>query len=162
MCIVEISGSIKPIISCCTLIKKSMKLFTKTRLVRKLQENILEFLLLNHPLDCPICDQAGECDLQDISYVFGPDESRNNFTKKSILDKNLNFFIKTNMNRCIYCTRCVRFNLEYNNEVSSFSTLGRGIYTEVSTYYKNKSISFTNNIDGNVIDLCPVNLIINI
>lgn len=113
----------------------------------------MEFLLINHPLDCPICDQAGECDLQDLSLIYGSDESRFKYKKKAILNKKVGALIKTNMNRCIYCTRCVRYTSELNN-VYTFNTLGRGGYSEISNYFQPEYES--NYIDGNVIDLCPV------
>jgi len=153
MCLVEIKGSLKPLIACCTLFNKNMIIYTNTDLVRKSREFIMEFLLINHPLDCPICDQAGECDLQDLSLIYGSDDSRYDYDKKAILNKNLGGLIKTNMNRCIYCTRCVRYTSELNN-IHTFSTLGRGGYSEISNYIKVDSESHY--IDGNVIDLCPV------
>ena len=153
MCLVEVKGSLKPLIACCTLFNKNMIVYTNTELIRKSREYIMEFLLINHPLDCPICDQAGECDLQDLSLVYGSDDSRFKYTKKAILNKNVGSLIKTNMNRCIYCTRCVRYTSELNN-VYIFNTLGRGGYSEISNYFATDYNS--NYIDGNVIDLCPV------
>lgn len=153
MCLVEIKGSLKPLIACCTLFNKNMIVYTNTDLVRRSREFIMEFLLINHPLDCPIRDQAGECDLQDLSLIYGSDDSRYEYDKKAILNKNVGGLIKTNMNRCIYCTRCVRYTSELNN-VHTFSTLGRGGYSEISNYIKVENDN--NYIDGNVIDLCPV------
>jgi NADH-quinone oxidoreductase subunit G len=153
MCLVEIKGSLKPLIACCTLYNKNMVVYNNTDLVRRSREFIMEFLLINHPLDCPICDQAGECDLQDLSLIYGSDDSRYEYDKKAILNKNVGGLIKTNMNRCIYCTRCVRYTSELNN-VHTFSTLGRGGYSEISNYIKVDNE--THYIDGNVIDLCPV------
>ena len=115
----------------------------------------MEFLLVNHPLDCPICDQAGECDLQDLSFIYGSDDGRFNYNKKAVLNKNMNSIIKTNMNRCIYCTRCVRYTSELNN-IYTFNTLGRGLHTEIGNYYEYKFLVNNNYINGNVIDLCPV------
>jgi len=153
MCLVEVKGSLKPVIACCTLFNKNMIIYTNTELIRRSREFIMEFLLINHPLDCPICDQAGECDLQDLSLVYGSDESRFKYKKKAIVNKNVGSLIKTNMNRCIYCTRCVRYTSELNN-VYLFNTLGRGGLSEISNYF-NPDYE-TNYIDGNVIDLCPV------
>ena len=155
MCLVEIKGSLKPLVACCTIINTNMVVFTNTFLIRKSREYIMEFLLINHPLDCPICDQAGECDLQDLALIYGSDDSRFHYKKKAILNKNINSIIKTNMNRCIYCTRCVRYTSELNNTYM-FNTLGRGGLTEIGNYYKENSMSNYNYIDGNVIDLCPV------
>lgn len=154
MCIVEIKGTLKPLVSCCTLLHSKMIVFTNTDLVRRSREYIMEFLLINHPLDCPICDQSGECDLQDLSLIYGSDSSRFNYTKKAILNKNVGSLIRTNMNRCIYCTRCVRYTSELNNTYL-FNTLGRGGDTEIGNYYI-KGLNHNNYIDGNVIDLCPV------
>ena len=156
MCLVEITGSAKPMVACCTPINNEMKVFTQTPLILESREFILEFLLVNHPLDCPICDQAGECDLQDLSFVWGSDTSAYTSIgfKKSILNKNLGLFIKTHMNRCIYCTRCIRYSYELNNTYT-FNMLGRGGYSEIGTYVDN---TFSNNsyVQGNVVDLCPV------
>ena len=153
MCLVEVKGSLKPLIACCTLYNKNMVVYTNTDLVRRSREFIMEFLLINHPLDCPICDQAGECDLQDLSLIYGSDDSRFKYKKKAILNKNVGGLIKTNMNRCIYCTRCVRYTSELNN-IYTFNTLGRGGYSEISNYIE--SYNHSNYVDGNVIDLCPV------
>jgi NADH-quinone oxidoreductase subunit G len=130
-----------------------MEVFTDTLLVRISREYILELLLINHPLDCPICDQAGECDLQDLTLIYGSDTSKYKYDKKSILNKNVGPFIKTQMNRCIYCTRCVRYTSELINAYI-FNTIGRGGYSEIGTYY-GTSID-TSYVIGNVIDLCPV------
>ena len=154
MCLVEISGSLKPLVACCTIIHSKMIVYTNTDLIRRSREYIMEFLLINHPLDCPICDQSGECDLQDLSLIYGSDSSRFTYPKKAILNKNLGPLIRTNMNRCIYCTRCVRYTSELNNTYL-FSTLGRGGNTEIGNYYI-KNLMNMNYIDGNVIDLCPV------
>ena len=154
MCLIEIVGSLKPLVSCCTIINDNMVIYTNTELIRKSREYIMEFLLINHPLDCPICDQAGECDLQDLSLIYGSDDGRFRYEKKAILNKNINSLIKTNMNRCIYCTRCVRYTSELNN-VYSFNTLGRGDLSEIGEYLSTYN-SYMNYINGNVIDLCPV------
>lgn len=154
MCIVEITGSVKAVVSCSTVIHNGMIVFTNSFFIRKSREHIMEFLLINHPLDCPICDQAGECDLQDLALVYGSDDGRFRYKKKAILNKSLGSIIKTNMNRCIYCTRCVRYTTELNN-VYLFNTLGRGGSTEIGLYHEHQSIE-ENYINGNVIDLCPV------
>ena len=112
MCLVEIEKQIKPIASCAMPVMPGMNIFTDTPLVKKAREGVLEFLLLNHPLDCPICDQGGECDLQDQSMIFGSDRSRFYELKRGVEDKNLGPLVKTVMTRCIHCTRCVRFATE--------------------------------------------------
>ena len=112
MCLVEIEKTPKPVASCAMPTMNGMKIFTDTPLVKKAREAVLEFLLLNHPLDCPICDQGGECDLQDQAVAFGSDRSRYFETKRGVEDKNCGPLIKTIMTRCIHCTRCVRFATE--------------------------------------------------
>jgi NADH dehydrogenase/NADH:ubiquinone oxidoreductase subunit G len=131
-----------------------MNIFTKSNFIRKCREDVLELLLLNHPLDCPVCDQAGECDLQDLSVLHGADFSRYFFEKKSILNKSFVDVIKTNMNRCIYCTKCVRYSLEYTND-NLFNVLGRGNISEIGNYTIG-IMKFDTYINGNVLDLCPV------
>lgn len=152
MCLVEIEKSIKPVVACSTEIINNMVIFTNSPLVLKSRENILEMLLLNHPLDCPICDQGGECDLQDQAIFFGSTFSRNYFSKRSVEDKSCSNIIKTIMNRCIHCTRCVRFGEEICG-VKFFGTLNRGLKTEIGNYIFKLSIS---KISANVVDLCPV------
>jgi NADH-quinone oxidoreductase chain G len=152
MCLVEIGNSPKPVASCALPILNNMKIFVNTPLVKKARENVLETLLLNHPLDCPICDQGGECDLQDQTKVFGGDYSRFFFNKRSVEDKYCGPLIKTIMTRCIHCTRCVRFGAEIAG-VEYLGTLNRGGSTEIGGYL---SSSFNSEISGNVIDLCPV------
>jgi NADH-quinone oxidoreductase chain G len=152
MCLVEIEKSPKPVASCALPVVEGMKVFTKTPLVRKAQEGVLEFLLLNHPLDCPICDQGGECDLQDQVMLFGSDSSRFYEAKRGVEDKDCGPLVKTIMTRCIHCTRCVRFSTEIAG-VSDLGTLGRGTNTQIGTYI-NKILS--SELSGNVIDLCPV------
>lgn len=154
ICLVEVNSSGKLELSCSLTIRSDMIIKTKSKRVSKARESILEFLLINHPLDCPICDQGGECDLQDLSLTFGSERSRfYNYKKRSV--ENIYFsspFIKTVMDRCIHCTRCVRFI----NEVSGnfeFGVIGRGTTMEIGTYI-NKSID--DFLVGNVIDLCPV------
>jgi len=152
MCLVEISNSPKPVASCALPVLNNMKIFVDTPLVKKARENVLETLLLNHPLDCPICDQGGECDLQDQTKLFGGDYSRFFFNKRGVEDKYCGPLIKTIMTRCIHCTRCVRFGTEIAG-VEYLGTLNRGGSTEIGGYLSN---SFNSEISGNVIDLCPV------
>lgn len=162
MCLVEIENTIevkekqpnKPILtaSCLTLVASNLDVRTDTPFVKKARENVVEFLLLNHPLDCPICDQAGECDLQDQSKNFGVDFTRYFIKKKVVEDKYCNSFIKMVMTRCIHCTRCVRFFSELS-ESPFFGTLSRGGKMEIGTYVSEFSLS---EVSGNVIDLCPV------
>jgi len=152
MCLVEIEKSPKPVASCALPILNNMQIYVDTPLVKKARENVLETLLLNHPLDCPICDQAGECDLQDQTKLFGGDFSRFFFKKRGVEDKNCGPLIKTIMTRCIHCTRCVRFGAEIAG-VEYLGTLNRGGSTEIGGYI---STMFNSEISGNVIDLCPV------
>jgi NADH-quinone oxidoreductase chain G len=152
MCLVEVENNPKPISSCTRPVEKNMSIFVDTPLVKKARENVLETLLLNHPLDCPICDQGGECDLQDQTKSFGGDYSRFFFNKRGVEDKNCGPLIKTIMTRCIHCTRCVRFGTEIAG-VDFFGTLNRGTSTEIGSYSPK---FFTSEISGNVIDLCPV------
>lgn len=153
MCLVEIKNSPKPVASCAMPIMANMEIFTNTPLVQKARESVLEFILINHPLDCPICDQASECDLQDQTMAFGSDRSRFFFQKKrGVEDKNVGPFIKTIMTRCIHCTRCTRFADEIC-KTDFFGTTGRGNNTEINFYDKN---IFYSEFSGNLIDLCPV------
>ena len=152
MCLVEVKGVNKPIASCAIPVADNMVVFTNSKLVKKAREGILEFILINHPLDCPICDQGGECDLQDQSLVFGSDRGRFYEYKRSVNDKDCGPFIKTIMTRCIHCTRCVRFL----DEVSGFKYLGligRGNKIEISNYINKVIFS---ELSGNIVDLCPV------
>jgi NADH-quinone oxidoreductase chain G len=152
MCIVEIEKFPKPVSSCTLKVSNGMRIFTKTPLVRKAQETVLEFLLINHPLDCPICDQGGECDLQDQLNFFGSDSSRFFKMKRGVSDKNCGPFVKTIMTRCIHCTRCVRFLSEIGGD-NSFGMLGRSSNSEIGLYI---SDNLKSEFSGNVIDLCPV------
>jgi NADH dehydrogenase (ubiquinone) Fe-S protein 1 len=152
MCLVEIEKSPKPQASCAVPVMPGMKIFTNTPLVKKAREGVLEFLLLNHPLDCPICDQGGECDLQDQAMIFGSDRSRFFERKRGVEDKNLGPLVKTIMTRCIHCTRCVRFATEVAG-VEVLGTTARGIDTEIGTYVEKM---FESELSGNIIDLCPV------
>ncbi|KAJ7557251.1 hypothetical protein O6H91_05G118900 [Diphasiastrum complanatum] len=152
MCLVEVEKTPKPVASCAMPALPGMKIKTDTPLVKKAREGVMEFLLLNHPLDCPICDQGGECDLQDQSMVFGSDRGRFTDTKRSVVDKNLGPLVKTVMTRCIHCTRCVRFASEIAG-VPDLGVLGRGGSEEIGTYVENL---MTSELSGNVIDICPV------
>ena len=152
MCLVEIYKSPKPVASCAMPIMEDMQIFTNSPLIKKVRESVLEFLLLNHPLDCPICDQGGECDLQDQTIIFGSDRNRIFLTKRSVENKNCGPIIKTIMNRCIHCTRCVRFATEIAG-IEDLGTTGRGINTEIGSYI---SKVFKSELSGNVVDLCPV------
>ena len=152
MCLVEIEKAPKPIASCAFPVAPNMRIFTDTPLVQKARENVLEFLLLNHPLDCPICDQGGECDLQEQTAVFGSDRSRYFYAKRGVEDKNCGPLIKTIMTRCIHCTRCVRFFQDIAGQ-EDFGTTLRGKETEIGTYIGKQ---LTSELSGNIIDLCPV------
>nr|YP_010117996.1 NADH dehydrogenase subunit 11 [Phytophthora captiosa]QPN54007.1 NADH dehydrogenase subunit 11 [Phytophthora captiosa] len=152
MCLVEIENSPKPVASCAMPLISNMRIFTNTPLVQKARESVLEFLLINHPLDCPICDQASECDLQDQTMIFGSDRSRFFFKKRGVEDKYCGPFIKTIMTRCIHCTRCVRFANEICS-IDNLGTTGRGNKTEINFYYPK---IFNSEFSGNLIDLCPV------
>lgn len=152
MCLVEIFKTPKPVASCAMPTMEGMQIFTDTPLVKKAREAVLEFLLMNHPLDCPICDQGGECDLQDQAMAFGSDRSRFFETKRGVENKNCGPLIKTIMTRCIHCTRCVRFATEIAG-VEDLGTTGRGRETEIGTYIEK---TFRSELSGNVIDLCPV------
>jgi len=152
MCLVEIEKSPKPIASCAMPIAPGMVIFTETPLVKKAREAILEFLLINHPLDCPICDQGGECDLQDITLNYGSDRSRFFDFKHGVEDKECGPIVKTIMTRCIHCTRCVRFLTEVAG-LEVFGALGRGELMEIGTYL-NKYLH--TELSGNLVDLCPV------
>jgi len=153
MCLVEIEKSPKLMPSCAVRTAPGMRIHTKTNLVKRTRESILEFLLINHPLDCPICDQGGECDLQDQAMIYGSDRGRFYEYKRSVQDiTSSGPLIKTIMTRCIHCTRCIRFATEIAG-VEALGTTGRGKGMEVGTYLKSL---FDSELSGNVIDLCPV------
>ena len=152
MCLVEVEKAPKPVASCAYPVMDGMKVFTDTPLVRNARHGVMEFLLINHPLDCPICDQGGECDLQDQAYAYGHDKSRYGEAKRAVKDKNIGPLIKTVMTRCIQCTRCVRFAAE----VAGTPELGgtnRGENMEIGTYVEK---ALTSELSGNLIDICPV------
>jgi len=152
MCLVEIQKSPKPVVSCAMPVSKGMVIFTETPLVKKARESVLEFLLVNHPLDCPICDQGGECDLQDETMQFGSDRGRYYDIKRCIEDKECGPIIKTIMNRCIHCTRCIRFSSEIAGQ-NVLGAFGRGENTEIGTYIQH---FIKTELAGNLVDLCPV------
>ena len=152
MCLVEMEKSPKPIASCAMPAADGMVIHTNTPTVKKAREGVMEFLLINHPLDCPICDQGGECDLQDQAMAFGRDRNRFEENKRAVKDKNIGPLVKTIMTRCIHCTRCIRFATEVAG-VEELGATGRGEETEVGTYVE-KALS--SELSGNIIDLCPV------
>jgi len=152
MCLVEIEKVPKPVASCAFPVAPNMRIYTDTPLVHKARENVLEFLLINHPLDCPICDQGGECDLQEQTMVFGSDRSRFFYTKRGVEDKNCGPLVKTIMTRCIHCTRCIRFFQDIAGQ-DDFGTTLRGKETEIGTYIEK---NLDSELSGNIIDLCPV------
>lgn len=154
MCLVELEKSPKPVASCAMPAMPGMRIHTDTPLVHKAREGVMEFLLANHPLDCPICDQGGECDLQDQSVRYGSDRSRFSgfLQKRAVEDKDFGPLIKTEMTRCIHCTRCVRFANEIAGN-QDLGTSGRGGDMQIGTYIEKPIIS---ELSGNVIDLCPV------
>ena len=152
MCLVEVENGRKTVPACATPITNGMKVFTKSKMAVQSQEAVMEFLLINHPLDCPICDQGGECELQDLSMGFGSDHSDYSETKRSVADDDLGPLIATEMTRCIHCTRCVRFGEEVAG-VPELGAVGRGENMQISTYIQH---SLTSEVSGNVIDLCPV------
>lgn len=152
MCIVEVNSSPKPVVSCSTKVVNGLEVLTNSILIKRIREHIIEFLLINHPLDCPICDQGGECDLQDQTLIYGSDRGRFREIKRSVFDKNFGPFIKTVMTRCIHCTKCVRFVEEYGDS-AEIGTLGRGGDTEIGLY---SSAIVHSELSGNIIDLCPV------
>jgi NADH dehydrogenase (ubiquinone) Fe-S protein 1 len=149
---IEVKSSFKPVISCATSMMKKMQVYMNSFLVKQARENVIEFLLINHPLDCPICDQGSECDLQDQAMIFGSDRGRFAEIKRSVQDLFMGPVVKTIMTRCIHCTRCVRFSDEIIGN-NTLGTLGRGKMTEIGTYYKKP---FIDELSGNVVDLCPV------
>src|SRR6187455_829565 len=160
MCLVELKGAPKPVASCAWGVRdcrpgpngEPPEILTKSETVKKAREGVLEFLLINHPLDCPICDQGGECDLQDQTMAYGFDASRFQDNKRAVDEKYLGPLIDTYMNRCIHCTRCIRFMTEVAG-VEELGAIGRGEDMEITTYLERGMFS---NLSGNVVDLCPV------
>ena len=152
MCLVEMEKSRKPIASCAMPAAEGMNIKTNTDLVEKARKGVMEFLLANHPLDCPVCDQGGECDLQDQSMYYGVDKSRFAENKRQVKEKYMGPLIKTQMTRCIHCTRCVRFATEVAG-VPEIGAIGRGENMEITTYLEQ---AMDSELSANVIDLCPV------
>jgi NADH-quinone oxidoreductase subunit G len=161
MCLIEVKGGPpKPAASCAMGVRdirggpngELPEVYTNTPMVKKAREGVMEFLLINHPLDCPICDQGGECDLQDQAMAFGMDASRYTENKRAVEDKYIGPLVKTVMNRCIHCTRCVRFTTEVGG-ISELGLIGRGEDAEITTYLEH---AMTSELQGNVVDLCPV------
>lgn len=157
MCLVEVENSAKPVASCAMPATEGMVVRTNSPMVKKARKGVLELLLINHPLDCPICDQGGECDLQDLTLFYGPSESRYDFDKRAVSDKPMGPLIKTFMTRCIHCMRCVRFA----NEIAGVPAMGavnRGEEKEITTYLQQ---AITSELSGNLIDVCPVGALTN-
>ena len=152
MCLVEMEKSNKPIASCAMPATDGMKIKTNTNFVDKARKGVMEFLLANHPLDCPVCDQGGECDLQDQSLFYGVDNSRYVENKRQVKEKYMGPLIKTQMTRCIHCTRCIRFATEVAG-ITELGAIGRGEDMEITTYLEK---SMESELSANVIDLCPV------
>jgi NADH-quinone oxidoreductase subunit G len=160
MCLVELKGSPKPIASCAWGVRDCRPgpngeppvVNTKSPMVRKAREGVMEFLLINHPLDCPICDQGGECDLQDQAMAYGVDSSRFHENKRAVEDKYIGPLVKTIMNRCIHCTRCIRFSAEVAG-VPELGAIGRGEDMEITTYLEQ---AMSSELQSNIVDLCPV------
>ena len=152
MCLVEIDKSAKPVASCAMPVSNGQVIKTNTDMVRKAREGVMEFLLINHPLDCPICDQGGECDLQDQAFNYGGGRSRYQLNKRSVNQKYMGPLIKTHMNRCIHCTRCIRFSEEVAG-IAEIGAVNRGENMEITTFLE-KTVE--SEMSGNVIDLCPV------
>jgi len=152
MCLVEVEKAPKPVASCAYPVADGMKVFTDSPMVRNSRRNVMEFLLINHPLDCPICDQGGECDLQDQALAYGREGGNFHETKRVVKDKYLGPLIKTIMTRCIHCTRCVRFATEVAG-VPELGATGRGEDMQIGTYVEK---ALTTELSGNLIDICPV------
>jgi len=152
MCLVEVEKAPKPLPACATPVAEGMKVMTRSEYARNAQKGTMEFLLINHPLDCPICDQGGECELQDLAVGYGKDASRYLEKKRIVKDKNIGPLIATEMTRCIHCTRCVRFGQEIAG-IMELGASGRGEHTRIGTFMER---SVDSELSGNVIDLCPV------
>jgi len=152
MCLVEVEKAPKPLPACATPVTAGMKVWTQSETALIAQKAVMEFLLINHPLDCPICDQGGECELQDIAMGYGHGESRYQETKRVVFDQDLGPLVATDMTRCIHCTRCVRFSQEISG-IPEMGAAGRGEHTQIGTYVAK---TLTSELSGNMIDLCPV------
>lgn len=152
MCLVEVERAPKPLPACATPVAEGMKVRTRSPLAQEAQRSMMEFLLINHPLDCPICDQGGECELQDLALGYGKAVSRYQEKKRVVKDQNIGPLVRTDMTRCIHCTRCVRFGEEIAG-LRELGATGRGEFMEIGTYVAKSMVS---ELSGNVIDLCPV------
>jgi NADH-quinone oxidoreductase subunit G len=152
MCLVEVEKAPKPMPACATPVAEGMKVFTKSPKAVAAQRATMEFLLINHPLDCPICDQGGECELQDLAMGYGRDIARFSERKRVVKDKNIGPLVSTDMTRCIQCTRCVRFGLEIQGN-PQLGTTGRGEHMQIETYVEQ---SVEHELSANIVDLCPV------
>ncbi|MCX7037499.1 MAG: NADH-quinone oxidoreductase subunit NuoG [Proteobacteria bacterium] len=152
MCLVEVEKAPKPLPACATPVMEGMVIRTKSAKAIAAQRSVMEFLLINHPLDCPICDQGGECELQDLAIGYGRDISRYHERKRVVKDKNLGPLVSSDMTRCIHCTRCVRFGQDVAG-IPELGTTGRGEHNEIGTYIE---ASVNHELSGNIIDLCPV------
>lgn len=157
MCLVDVEKAPKPLPACATPVADGMRVFTESRRAVDAQRGVMEFLLINHPLDCPICDQGGECELQDLAMGYGRSVSRLTERKRVVKDKNLGSLVATDMTRCIHCTRCVRF-LEEIAGTTELGGIGRGEHTEISTFVER---NINSELSGNIIDLCPVGALTN-
>jgi len=152
MCLVQVEKAPKPMPACATPVTDGMKVMTRSEAALKAQKAVMEFLLINHPLDCPICDQGGECQLQDLAVGYGMGNSRYAEEKRVVLNKNIGPLISTDMTRCIHCTRCVRFGQEIAG-IMEMGQIGRGEHSEITTFIES---SIGSELSGNIIDLCPV------
>src|SRR4030088_3619070 len=160
MCLVEIKGGPKPVASCAWGVRdcrpgpkgEPPEISTRSPMVKKAREGVMEFLLINHPLDCPICDQGGECDLQDQAMAYGFDRGRFEENKRAVRDKDFGPLVATSMNRCIHCTRCIRFLTEIAG-VEELGATGRGEAMEITTYVER---ALGSELSANIVDLCPV------
>lgn len=152
MCLVQVENAPKPLPACATPVSEGMKVFTQSKIAKDAQKSVMEFLLINHPLDCPICDQGGQCELQDVALEYGQDISRFTEGKRAVRDKDIGPLIETEMTRCIHCTRCVRFGTELAG-IRELGATGRGEHMTIGTFIEN---SVDSEVSGNVIDLCPV------
>jgi NADH-quinone oxidoreductase subunit G len=152
MCLVEVEKAPKPLPACATPVMDGMIVHTQSEYARNAQKSVMEFLLINHPLDCPICDQGGECELQDLAMGYGSDVSRYQEKKRVVKDQDIGPLVQTEMTRCIHCTRCVRFGEEIAG-LRELGATGRSENMEIGTYVEKSMVS---ELSGNVIDVCPV------
>lgn len=159
MCLVEVEGVGKPVVSCSEEVRENIKIYTETGMVKKSREGVMEMLLLNHPIDCPICDQGGECDLQEESMRVGTERNRSyKHKRREVKEKSIGRLVKMEMKRCIQCSRCVRYVGSVSGDVGEskmIGMIGRGVEVEVSKYSGEERVKGGNMI-GNIVDLCPV------